>query len=223
MALATETRSDAQIQADVLAELKYEPRVLPNEIGVAVKDGIVTLTGWVDSYMKKWAAEKAAHRVRGVKAVANDIDVRLPTSSERTDAEIAKAAIQALEWDALIPIDKLQVTVEKGWVTLRGEVEWNYQRLDADRVVRRLTGVKGVINLITVKPRLQPEDLKTKIEEALKRIAELDASRIQVQIDGGKVTLKGTVKSWAERQEAERAAWSAPGVTQVQNDIVVEA
>src|SRR5882672_8811978 len=149
MAVATETRTDLQIQTDVLAELKWDTRVMPNEIGVMVKDGVVTLTGWVDSYTKKWAAEEAAHRVRGVKAVANDIELRLPSTAERNDADIAAAAVRALEWDAFVPIDKLDVTVSKGWVTLRGEVEWNYQRSDAERVVRRLAGVKGVSNLIT--------------------------------------------------------------------------
>src|SRR4030081_1356398 len=142
MALATETRTDAQIQTDVLAEFKWEPRVVPNEIGVAVKDGIVTLTGWVDSYTKRWAAEDAAHRVRGVKAVANEIEVRLPVSSQRNDADIAAAAFRALEWDALVPVEKLDVTVSKGWVTLQGEVEWHYQKQDAERVVRRVSGVK---------------------------------------------------------------------------------
>ena len=135
MAVGIETRTDTQIQTDVLSELKYDARVLPNEIGVAVKDGVVTLTGWVDSYTKKWAAEEAAHRVRGVKAVANDIEVRLTTAEERTDADIAAAAVRALEWDALISVDKLDVTVSKGWVTLKGSVEWQYQKNDAERVV----------------------------------------------------------------------------------------
>jgi osmotically-inducible protein OsmY len=139
-ATATETRTDEQIQQDVLAELKYEPRVSPNEIGVVVKNGVVTLTGWVDSNTKRWAAEEAAHRVRGVKAVANDIEVKLPGSSERTDADIAAAAIRALQVDAALPADKIDVTVSKGWVTLKGEVEWQYQKEDAERVVRRLTG-----------------------------------------------------------------------------------
>ena len=145
---------DEQIQADALDELKWDTRVRPNEIGVVVNDGIVTLTGWVDSYLKKMAAEQAAHRVQGVKAVANDIEVRLPSSSERTDADLAAAVLNALRWDAFIPAGKLDVTVSKGWVTLKGEVEFQFERRDAERAVERLSGVKGVSNLITVKPRL---------------------------------------------------------------------
>ena len=222
MAVAIETRTDAQIQSDVLAELKWDARVMPNEIGVTVKDGVVTLTGWVDSYTKRWVAEEAAHRVRGVKAVANDIEVRLSSGAERNDTDIAAAAARALEWDAFVPVDKIDVTVSKGWVTLKGEVEWQYQKQDAELAVGRLAGVKGVTNLIIVKPRLTPSELKAKIEQALVRSAELDAKRITVDVVGSKVTLKGTVRSWAEKQEAERQAWLAPGVTSVDNRITIE-
>ena len=220
MATATLIHTDEEIQKDVLAELKWDAQVQPNEIGVSVKDGVVTLTGWVDSYLKKLAAEDAAHRVGGVKAVANDIEVKL--FSERTDADIAEAAVRALQWDASVPADKIQVTVSKGWVTLKGEVNWNFEKQDAERVVRRLTGVKGVSNLITVKPSTTPSELKKRIEDALVRNAKVDANKITVEVQGSKAILKGAVRAWAEKEEAERVAWLAPGVTSVENRITVE-
>lgn len=219
--MAIHIRTDEDIRAEVLEELKWDPCVQSNEIGVAVKDGVVILTGWVDSYLKKVAAEDAAHRVPGVKAVANEIEVRLPAFAKRTDADLAAAVVNALRWDAGLPADKIQVTVSQGWVTLRGEVDYYYQKIDAERVVRRLSGVKGVTNLITVKPHPLPSDLKQTIEKALVRNAETDAKNITVEVQGSKVILRGTVRSYLEKQVAEDIAWSTPGVTEVDNQIVV--
>ena len=219
--MAISTRTDEDIQADVLEELKWDTHVRPNEIGVAVKEGIVTLTGWVDSYLKKIHAEEAAHRVPGVKAVANDIEVRLPSFAERTDADLAAAVLSALKWDAAIPAGTLDVTVSQGWVTLKGEVEYAFQKRDAERAVERLSGVRGVSNLITVKPRVSPTDLKQQIERALVRNAQTDARHITVEVQGSKVILHGTVRSYAEKQAAADAAWSAPGVSEVENRMVV--
>ena len=220
MATATLVHKDEEIQKDVLAELKWDAQVQPNEIGVSVKDGVVTLTGWVDSYLKKWAAEDAAHRVAGVKAVANDLEVKL--FSERTDADIAETAIRALQWDAAVPADKIHVTVSKGWITLKGEVEWQFQKQDAERVVRRLTGVTGVSNLITVKPSTTATELKKRIENALVRNAQVDAGKITVEVQGSKAILKGSARAGIEKEEAERVAWLAPGITSVENRITVE-
>jgi osmotically-inducible protein OsmY len=221
---ATMTRPDERIQRDVLEELKWETRVRPNEIGVAVQDGIVTLIGWVDNYGKKWSAERAAHRVPGTRAVANDIEVRLPSSAERTDPDIAAAASRALEWDAFVPIDQLDVTVAGGWVILKGSVEWEYQRRAAERSVRRLSGVRGVTNRIAVRPRVgpSPEDVRHRIEDALVRDAQTDVDSVTVEVIGDEVVLRGTVHSWTEREEAERIAWSSPGVAAVEDRITVE-
>ena len=224
MTTATIIRPDEEIQRDLLEELGWEARVQPNEIGGTVRDGVVTLTGVVDNYAKKWAAERAAHRVRGVRAVANDIHVQLPTSAQRTDADVATAASRALEWDAFVPINDLDVTVSDGWVVVRGTVEWEYQRRAAERSLRRLAGVRGVTNGITVRPRPAPapDDLTKRIERALVRSVETDVRHLTVDASGDRVILDGTVRSWLEREEAERVAWSSPGVAQVDNRIKVQ-
>jgi osmotically-inducible protein OsmY len=219
--MAVSIRSDQEIQRAVLEELRWDMRVQPNEVGVAVKDGIVTLTGWVDSYLKKMAAEEVTHRVHGVKAVVNDIEVRLPGSAERTDADLAAAVVNALRWHAGIPAGKIDVTVSQGWVTLKGEVDYAFQKTDAERAIRYLSGIRGVANLIEVRPSVPPSDLKQKIEQALVRNAEIDAHNIQVEVEGSKVILHGTVRSYAEWKEAEEAARSAPGVTEVKNHILI--
>jgi osmotically-inducible protein OsmY len=220
--------TDWEIRQNVEAELNFEPSVNASDIGVAVKDGIVTLTGRVDSYWEKVAAEEAAARVDGVRAVANELEIRLPISSERTDEDIARAAVNRLAWTITVPKDRIKVKVSNGWVTLEGEVDWQFQKNEAVEALHDLVGIKGVINHIVVKQQPAAEvtsaitaQVKSAIEEALKRSAEIDANRITVEVVGNKVILKGTVRSWFEREQAERAAWRAPGVREVENRIVI--
>jgi osmotically-inducible protein OsmY len=214
-------KTDSQLQRDVLDELAWEPTVDAANIGVSVKDGIVTLQGNVPSYASRYHAEQAAKRVYGVKAVVNDLEVKLPGSSKRSDTDIAAAAVNALKSNVLVPADRIKVTVSSGWVKLEGEVEWQFERDAAERSVRYLAGVMGVSNLLTVKPRVSAAEIKNKIEDAIKRSAEMDARRISVETQDGKVILEGSVHSWMEREEAERAAWAAPGVKVVEDHITV--
>lgn len=214
-------KTDLQLKNDVLDELEWEPSVNAAEIGVAVKGGIVTLTGTVEHLPEKWEAERAAQRVTGVKAIANEMEIKLPGESKRTDADIARAAVNVLDANIRLPRDRIKVTVEHGLVTLSGEVDWYYQKQAAEETVYALWGVKGVNNTITIMPKATPVAVKDKIEAALKRSADVDAHGIKVETHDGKVTLRGIVHSWGHRIEAGRAAWSAPGVKEVENQIVV--
>ena len=215
-------RTDDDIKRDVELELEWEPDIDPKNIAVKVSDGVVTLTGFVPSYSDKYEAERVAKRLRGVKAVANDIEVKLATGSERPDPDIARDAVDKLKRDLPYSSQNIKVTVRQAWITLEGDVDWDFQRRSAEAAVRNVKGVKGVINLIHIKERVSTSDVKQKIEEALKRSAEIDANRITVVADGSTVTLRGRVRSWAEKEEAEKAAWRAPGVFEVKNEIQVD-
>lgn len=212
---------DTDLQNDVQYALAWDPSVDAAEIGVTVDQGIVTLRGDVKTYSEKAAAERIALRVRGVKAVANDIEVHVIQDGRRTDSAIATATVNALSWNALVPVNRITVAVDHGWITLKGEVEWNYQRSAAERAVRDLLGVVGVVNAVTVRPHVNPSDVTSKIEAALKRSAEVDARRIHVSAMDGKVTLTGNVRSWVERREAAEAAWAAPGVREIENRLAI--
>jgi len=214
-------KSDMELKDDVLAELKFEPSVRVTEIGVLVKNGTVTLNGFVTNYGEKWDAVRATKRVAGVCAIADDIEVRLPDSLRRTDGDIAAAATHQISWSTTIPAGNTQVTVREGWITVEGEVEWRYQRNAAENVVQYLAGVKGVTNLITVKPTLAAADVKTSIESAFARNAFLDAREVQVETLGSNVILHGKVHNHAESDEAERIAWAAPGVFAVDNQLKI--
>lgn len=208
-------KTDSEIQADVMKELKWVPSITSEHIGVAVSNRVVTLTGRVPSYTEKWAAEKAVQRVADVKAIADELEVKLPSSSERDDVAIAKAAADALKWHVSVP-DNVKAVVDGGWITLTGDVEWNFEKEAAESAVRNLFGVRGVINNVTVKPRIKMTEVKEKIKEALERTAIEEAEKIKVEVTGNKVILKGKVHSWDESWAAKNAAWSAPGVVEVE-------
>ncbi len=214
---------DTKLQRDVLDELDWEPSVNAAEIGVTAHNGVVTLTGYVPTYSEKLTAEKVAKRVLGVKGIANEIEVRFSGSHQGTDTDLAEAAINSLKIRTSIPEDRIKVSVSKGWVTLEGNVDWNYQKEAAEDIVAWLHGVRGVVNQITVKPRASALEVKDRIEAAFRRHAELDAKKIRVETHDGKVTLRGELPSWAERQAAARTAWAAPGVTHVENLITVSS
>ena len=215
-------KSSIQIQKDVMDELKWEPSLSASEIGVAVKNGVVTLSGQVDAYYKKLIAEKAAKRVAGVKAVAEEIQVGISPGYHKTDTEIADAIVTALKWHAAVEEEKIKIKVEDGIVRLEGEVEWEYQRTNAQSTIENLTGVRSVINLISVKPRIKAADIEQKIQSAFIRSANIDSKKVHVEVSGGKVILRGKVRSFAEKEDAERSAWAAPGVKSVESFLEME-
>jgi len=214
-------RTDSEIRTDVVAELTWDSSIRNEDIATAVKDGVVTLAGLIDTYAQRYAAERAVERVKGIRAIVNDLTVKLPGAMERSDAELAHAAVNALRWHTEVPGERIQVKVSNGWLTLEGEVDLYYQRHAAETAVRYLLGVKGVNNRITLRAIAAPADIKQRIHASLKRQAEMDADHITVETRGSRVILRGTVRSLAERREAERAAWNAAGVNSVENDINV--
>lgn len=216
-------KTSSDLQRDVLDELEFDPVLDAGGIGVSVADGVVTLHGHVRSYADKIAAETTVKRVAGVRGVANDLTVTLWPGAERDDTDIARAAVRALEWNTWVPEGAVKVTVKDGWVTLEGAVEWQYQRDTARKTVEHLTGVKGVDNLVTLKPRVLPNEVERRIVSAFQRAASLDAKHVHVATIGGRVILRGAVRSWLERDDAERAAWAVPGVTEVENNLAVGA
>jgi osmotically-inducible protein OsmY len=213
--------SDKSLRQAIIDELDFDPAVDGAHIGVAVEDDVVTLTGHVGSYAEKIAAERAVKRVKGVRGIAEEIKVRYPSDKKTADDQIAKRALDILSWDMTVPRDRIQLKVQDGWVTLSGEVDWYFQKTDAENAVRRLSGVVGISNSIMVKPRVAADDVKSRIEKALKRSAELDSNSIKVTTSGGKVTLEGRVKAWYERDLAEKTAWAVPGVTLVEDRIQI--
>lgn len=214
-------KADSEIKQDVEEELQWDPEIDATDVAVTVEGSVVTLTGFVHSFGDKYEAETIAKRVAGVHGVANDIEVRLPSADEVPDPEIARDAVAAIKGQLPHEWENIKVIVKGGWVTLEGEVEWNFQRDNAESAVRRLRGVKGVGNQINVTPKVMASEVKRKIDEAFRRSAEIDANRVTVETSGSEVVLMGSVRSWAERQEAQRAAWAAPGVTRVDNRITV--
>jgi osmotically-inducible protein OsmY len=214
-------KTDSELRAEVLSELQWDASIREEDIAVSVKDGVVTLAGTVDSYAQRYAAERAIERVKGTRAIVNDLAVKLSGALTRTDAEIAHAAVNALRWHVQVPEEHIRVKVSDGWLTLEGEVNRQYEKQAAENAVRFLLGLKGMTNLITLRPGASSSDVKHRIRSSLQRQAELDADQITVEASGSRITLHGTVRSMAERREAERAAWNAPGVTLVVNEITV--
>ena len=213
--------TDTEIQKNVMEELKWDPIMQSAEIGAIVKDGIVTLVGYVDNYSQRLAAENAVKRVKDVRAVAIDIAISLPDDQRRSDTDLAAAALNALKWSSFVPEDKIRLKVDGGWITMEGEVEWQFQKESAYSAVSDLIGVHGVINRINVRPNITPVIVKDVIKKALERSADIEADSINISTDGGRIVLKGKVRSWAERKEVERAVWATPGVIDVKDELII--